>query len=70
MLDPENHRAKNSWQAGPLFDMGTYPLNAARKLFQDEPIEVFAVGIHHPEVYFVVGAAQSHLFERTRGGVW
>lgn len=44
-VDPENHRAKNGTKAGPLFDMGPYPLNAARYVFGAEPIEVVsAVG--------------------------
>lgn len=40
MLDPENHRAKHGIEAGPLFDMGPYPINAIRYLFGEEPIEV------------------------------
>lgn len=50
MVDPENHRAKNGILAGPLFDMGVYPINAARYLFGDEPVEVVsAVAARHPE---------------------
>lgn len=50
MLDPENHRAKHGVLAGPLLDMGPYPINAARYLFGDEPIEVAAaVAARHPE---------------------
>lgn len=49
-LDPENHRAKNGWKAGPLFDMGPYPVNAARYLFGTEPIEVVsAIATRHPD---------------------
>lgn len=51
-LDPKNHRAQNGWKGGPLFDMGTYPLNAVRNLFEAEPIEVSALGFHHPESGF------------------
>lgn len=40
MVDPANHRAKNGDLAGPLLDMGPYPINAARYVFGDEPIEV------------------------------
>ena len=48
-VDPENHRAKNGTKAGPLFDMGPYPLNAARYVFGAEPIEVIsAVGTRDP----------------------
>jgi len=41
-LDPANHRAKNGIEAGPLFDMGPYPINATRYLFGAEPTEVVA----------------------------
>jgi len=48
MVDPENHRAKNGVLAGPIFDMGPYPVNAARYIFGDEPIEVVsAIGTRH-----------------------
>ncbi|UIN36882.1 Gfo/Idh/MocA family protein [Methylobacterium oryzae] len=50
MVSPENHRARNGVGAGPIFDMGPYPLNAARYVFGDEPSEVVsAVGVRHPE---------------------
>jgi len=49
---PENHRTQNGVKAGPIFDIGTYPLNAVRNLFGAEPIEVSAVGIRHPETGF------------------
>ncbi len=39
-LDPDNHRAKHGIEAGPLFDMGPYPINAIRYLFGDEPVAV------------------------------
>jgi len=41
-VDPANHRAKNGIEAGPLFDMGPYPINATRYLFGAEPTEVVA----------------------------
>lgn len=47
-LDPQNHRALNGYWAGPVPDMGPYPLNAVRNLFGDEPIEVHAVGGNTP----------------------
>jgi predicted dehydrogenase len=50
MLDPDNHRAKHGVAAGPLLDMGAYPINAIRYLFGEEPVEVAAaVASRHPE---------------------
>nr|USU32466.1 Gfo/Idh/MocA family oxidoreductase [Methylobacterium sp. OTU13CASTA1] len=50
MVWPENHRARNGVEAGPIFDMGPYPVNAARYVFGDEPTEVVsAVGVRHPD---------------------
>ncbi len=50
MVDPANHRATNGIEAGPLFDMGAYPINAIRYLFGAEPLEVVsAVGVRHAE---------------------
>jgi predicted dehydrogenase len=52
-VDRDNHRAKNGELAGPVFDMGPYPVNAARYVFEDEPIEVAAaVGAKHPQSGF------------------
>jgi predicted dehydrogenase len=49
MVDPKNHRAQNGDLAGPVLDMGPYPVNAARYLFSDEPAEVVsAIGTRHP----------------------
>lgn len=47
-VKPSNHRMKNGFAAGPVFDMGPYPLNMVRQLFGAEPIEVSAVGIKTP----------------------
>ena len=47
LVDPENHRARNGEAAGPVFDMGPYPVNAARNLFEAEPTEVIALGTRH-----------------------
>jgi predicted dehydrogenase len=47
MVDPENHRAETE-EAGPVLDMGPYPVNAVRNLFAAEPIEVSAFGSRHP----------------------
>lgn len=45
---PSNHRAQHGFGAGPVPDMGPYPLNMVRQLFNAEPIEVSAVGTHSP----------------------
>lgn len=37
---------------GPLFDMGIYCINAARYLFRDEPVEVFAARAHNGDKRF------------------
>ncbi|CAF1472114.1 unnamed protein product [Adineta steineri] len=47
-LKPENHRAKNGFDSGPIPDIGTYPINAVRNIFGLEPIEVTAVGFKTP----------------------
>ena len=46
-----NHRAKNGYWAGPLPDMGPYPINMVRTLFGAEPVEVFATGVNTSEDY-------------------
>ncbi len=43
-IDPQNHRAQNGFWAGPVADMGPYPINAVRNLFRAEPVEVMAWG--------------------------
>ncbi len=45
---PSNHRAQCGFAAGPVPDMGPYPLNMVRQLFNAEPIEVSAVGVRSP----------------------
>jgi predicted dehydrogenase len=53
LVDPDNHRVKNGELAGPVFDMGPYPVNAARYVFEGEPTEVVsAVGTKHPQSRF------------------
>lgn len=53
MVSPENHRVKYGDLAGPVLDMGTYPVNAARYMFGDEPTEVVsAIGTRHAESGF------------------
>lgn len=41
--DPRNHRLLATHWGGPLQDLGIYCINAARHLFQSEPIEVIAM---------------------------
>lgn len=50
LVSPDNHRAKQGYWAGPVADMGPYPINAARNLFRAEPLEVIAHGMRHPEL--------------------
>ena len=51
LLNLANHRAKYGVLAGPLLDMGPYPINAVRNFFGDEPTEVIsAVGITHADL--------------------
>ena len=53
MVDPSNHRAHSGKLAGPILDMGAYPVNASRYIFSAEPTEVVsAVGSKHPESGF------------------
>ena len=39
-----NVRLKKDLGGGPLMDLGVYPINAARYIFRDEPIEVVGAG--------------------------
>jgi len=41
-----NHRLKGEHWGGPLQDIGVYCLNAARHVFESEPIEVHAMKVH------------------------
>jgi predicted dehydrogenase len=52
-VSDQNHRAKHGFWAGPVPDMGPYPLNMARNLFGAEPIEVFAMGVCTDAEHFV-----------------
>jgi predicted dehydrogenase len=50
MVDPNNSRAKNGDLAGPVLDMGPYPVNAARYVFEAEPTEVVsAIGARYAD---------------------
>lgn len=47
-IEEANHRGHSGFWGGPIPDMGTYPLNAARTLFDDEPVAVHALGVRTP----------------------
>lgn len=47
-----NIRLKKAMGGGPLMDLGVYPINAARYLFRDEPIEVTGIGINSGDPRF------------------
>jgi predicted dehydrogenase len=47
-----NIRTRDDLGGGALFDMGIYCLNAARYLFQDEPVEVYAAQVHGTDPRF------------------
>lgn len=49
---PDNHRAHQGYWAGPVTDMGPYPINAARNLFGEEPLSVWAQGARRPDSPF------------------
>ena len=52
-MDRANHRALSGVKAGPIFDMGPYPVNAARLVFEAEPDEVVsAIGVRHSDAGF------------------
>jgi predicted dehydrogenase len=40
-VEPSNHRTEGDKWAGPLPDMGPYPINGVRNLFGAEPVEAF-----------------------------
>jgi predicted dehydrogenase len=66
-VDSANHRARNGIAAGPLFDMGPYPLNAARYIFEAEPVEVIsAMGVPTAVAARCSIAASPTLFPRFR----
>ena len=63
----QNHRAKHGFWAGPVPDMGPYPINAVRNLFGAEPIEVFATGVQTSERFnFDDTVAVTLKFEKNR----
>lgn len=70
-ISPLNHRAKNGFWAGPLPDMGPYPINMVRTLFGAEPVEVFATAWNTSEKYnFEDTVAVTLKFEEGRVGAF
>ena len=51
-VSEENSRTASKNWSGPLPDMGPYPINAVRQLFQAMPTEVFAFRASKPEPRF------------------
>lgn len=49
LTDKKNIRLQQDKGGGPLYDIGTYCINASRYLFGEEPIEVFATTASHPQ---------------------
>ena len=52
ITDPDNIRLKKKRGGGTLYDIGVYCLNAARYIFQAEPIEVFAASANSGKKLF------------------
>lgn len=52
VTDKDNIRLRDETGGGTIDDIGIYCINAARYLFQDEPIEVFAVAANNGEARF------------------
>ncbi len=51
-VEPGDVRTRDDLGGGALFDLGIYCINAARNLFQDEPVEVFGQRIASPDRRF------------------
>jgi predicted dehydrogenase len=47
-----NIRLQGEYGGGPLYDIGLYCINAARYLFRDEPIEVYATSVNSGDPRF------------------
>lgn len=52
ITDPNNIRLQYDMGGGPLFDIGLYCINAARYLFQDEPVEAYATAVSSDDPRF------------------
>ena len=61
-------RTKGELAGGALYDMGVYPINAARYLFRDEPDEVFATCISGTDQRFQAVDETSVALLRFPGG--
>src|SRR5690606_29574121 len=51
-VEEGSSRLSRDLSGGPLMDMGVYPINAARYVFRDEPLEVMAFGANNGERRF------------------
>lgn len=51
-VEPSNHRTEGDKWAGPLPDMGPYPINGVRNLFGAEPLEAFARAVRRDDPRF------------------
>ncbi|HEX3818336.1 MAG TPA: Gfo/Idh/MocA family oxidoreductase [Chthoniobacterales bacterium] len=51
-VEPSNHRTEGDKWAGPLPDMGPYPINGVRNLFGVEPLEAFARAVRRDDARF------------------
>ena len=51
-VEQGNIRLRKTLAGGPLMDMGVYPINAARYLFRDEPVEAMCMGGNNGEPRF------------------
>lgn len=52
VTDPDNIRLQRKRGGGTLYDIGIYCLNAARYIFQSDPLEVFAFSANNGEKRF------------------
>jgi predicted dehydrogenase len=52
VVDEDNIRLKSSTGGGTVYDIGIYCLNAARYLYQDEPVEVIAATANSGDARF------------------
>lgn len=73
MINPDNHRGKEGFWAGPVPDLGVYPLNFIRNIYGEEPTTVHAIGVEHrgselevtPTVAVTLGFASGRLAQFT-----
>lgn len=49
---PDNIRVERGMGGGPLYDIGIYCINAARTVFDGEPVEVMATAVTHSDPRF------------------